>query len=148
VNPGKRLWSVSLGTALVGLLDAAYLTIIKLTDNEARCIQGVGDCFSVNTSRYSEISGIPVALFGFAAYLAIILLLLLESRGSFWEENAGLAVFGITLFGVLYSAYLTYLEIFVIRAICPFCIVSAIAMVILFVLSIARLATSQARSNT
>ncbi len=148
VSLRERLWSLSLGVAILGLLDAAYLTIVKLTHNEAQCIPGVGDCFSVNTSRYSEIMGIPIALLGAMAYLTIILLLLLETRGGFWEENAGLAIFGISLFSVLYSAYLTYLEIYVIRAICPFCIVSAIAMVILFVLSIARLASSQVQSNS
>lgn len=127
----------------VGLLDAAYLTILKYTNNKTMCIQGLGDCWSVNISRYSMIAGIPVAVLGVIAYFVIILLLILEKRGAFWRSRGVLIHFGLSLVGVLYSLYLTYLEIAVIRAICPFCVLSAICMLALFGLNLVRLTHSQ-----
>lgn len=148
-NPSHKLWIASAIVGLVGLVDAGYLTWIKLSHQEAACIKGIGDCFTVNTSQYSTIAGIPVALLGLIAYLAILLVLFLEARGGlFWEENGVLLVFGLSLFGTLFSAYLTYLELAVIKAICPFCVVSAIAMVLLLVFSIARFARSQLILNS
>lgn len=131
---GVRIPSIVL--AVLGIIDSSYLTWIKLSHNEAQCIRGVGDCFTVNTSPYASFHGIPVAMIGLGGYLLILAVLLLQSRGGFWEENGKPAVFGLTLFGTLFSAYLTYLEIAVIRAICPFCVVSAIIMLLLFALSI------------
>lgn len=141
-----NLWVVSIIITLLGVADSTYLTVIKLTHNEASCIKGVGDCFSVNTSRYSELWGIPIAVFGLAAYLAILVLLFLERRGGFWRTNSPIGVFGISLFGTLYSAYLTYLEIAVIKAICPYCVISAVCMLVLFVLSLIRLASSPSQT--
>jgi uncharacterized membrane protein len=100
----------------------------------------------VNTSRYSQVNGIPIAVFGAVGYLVILGLLLADRKSTFFAENGPLLIFGVTLFGVLYSAYLTYLEIAVIKAICPFCILSAITMLTLFILSIARLVTSHPQS--
>lgn len=54
--------------AIFGILDAIYLTIIKYTDNKALCIEGIGDCWTVNNSSYSEWNGIPISLFGILAY--------------------------------------------------------------------------------
>jgi uncharacterized membrane protein len=141
---------VSITFTVVGLFDAIYLSVLKFTHQESRCIAGIGDCFTVNTSRYSVIFGIPIALFCAGAYLMILTLLLMESKKGFWENNAGLGIFGVSLFGVLFSGYLTYLEIAVIHAVCPFCLLSAAAMVILFIISIVRLALPEreAQSNT
>lgn len=127
----------------VGLLDAVYLIILKYSNNKAMCIQGLGDCWSVNISRYSMIGGIPVSVLGALAYLAILALLLLEMRGGIWKSQGVMINFGLSLIGVLFSAYLTYLEIAVIHAICPFCVLSAICMLVLFGLNLARLAPSQ-----
>jgi uncharacterized membrane protein len=127
------------GTSGVGLLTAVYLTMAKLTNSREMCLEGIGDCWTVNNSMYSEFLGIPVALFGAAAYLSILGLLWLEGRNSFWSSNSPLMLFGITLFGVLISGYLTYIEVAVIHAVCPFCVLSAIAMVILFVINTIRL---------
>lgn len=135
-----KLWRKVAGvTALVGVLDSIYLTILKFSDNKSLCIQGIGDCWSVNTSIYSEIGGIPIALLGLVAYAAILLLLWAEQRSHLIQQYADYILFGVTLIGVIYSAYLTYLEIAVIKAICPFCVVSAVAMLILFIYSVKRL---------
>jgi uncharacterized membrane protein len=60
-------------------------------------------------------------------------------RRPVWAENVNLALFGVTLIGMIYSAYLTYLEVAVIHAICPFCVLSAVLMSFLFVLSALRI---------
>ena len=130
--------------AAIGLVDSLYLIWIKIADNPAYCLQGVGDCFTVNTSKYSQIFGIPIAVFGVLGYLAILLILYFENRVDFLRENSDYILFGLTLVGILYSAYLTYLELFVILAICPFCVLSAIAMTTLFILTIFRLVKNQA----
>lgn len=139
----NKLWGWSLAIAGIGFLDAVYLIILKYTNNKGMCLQGIGDCWSVNISRYSMIGGIPVAVLGAVGFLAIIALLLLENRGGFWQDKGLMINFGLSLIGVLFSAYLTYLEIAVIHAICPFCVLSAICMLILFGLNLARLAPSK-----
>ncbi len=134
-----RLRFYSFILALIGLLDALYLLWIKITQNKALCLPGIGDCWSVNTSRYSEIFGVPLSLLGALAYLAILALLWLEGKRLDDKVLLPGVVFGVTLAGFVFSIYLTYLEIFVIKAICPFCVVSAIVMTILWILSILRL---------
>ena len=137
---------ISLITTIIGLVDSIYLTVLKYSNNKALCIEGVGDCWSVNISPYSEIWGIPVAVFGAGAYLAILALLVLESRQPTIRRFFPYLFFGITLCGTIYSAYLTYLEIAVIKAICPFCVISAITMLILFILSLHRLSNPAANN--
>jgi len=130
-------WS-GISLALLGAADALYLLILKYTQLEALCV-GNRDCITVNNSIYSEIYGIPVSAFGIAAYLAIAGILLLESRLELARENGPLAVFGISLAGVAFSAYLTWIEFAVIRAVCPFCIASAVIISLIFILAIIRL---------
>ena len=101
---------------------------------------GNGDCSTVNSSRFSVIYGIPVSLLGMIAYLAIFILLALELRKILTRENSNLLVFGLSLVGVLFSAYLTYIELYVIHAVCPFCVVSAVVITVIFLISIIRLA--------
>jgi len=124
--------------SILGFLDALYLLIYKLTGNSQMCL-GNGGCHDVNFSPYSEIYGIPVSVFGLAAYIAILGILVLESRLKMAEEYGQLAIFGISLVGVAFSAYLTYLEFYIIHAVCPFCVTSAILITILFILAIIRL---------
>jgi uncharacterized membrane protein len=135
----KKYNIYALIAAIIGALDSVYLAWIKLSHNETLCAPGLGDCFTVNTSRYAELFGIPIALFGLVTYLAIIAILLFERRIDFLNENGTLALFGIGLVGVLYSAYLSYLEEFVLHAWCPYCILSAVMITIVFIVSIIRL---------
>lgn len=137
-----KLRLISLILAVIGLLDSLYLSWVKLTSAYALC-GPIGDCKSVNNSPYAEIAGIPVAILGAGAYLALIFLYGMESRGGFWQEYGPMIVFGMTLAGTLYSVYLTYLEVAVIRAICPYCVVSAVVMLCLLVLSVLRLMQPQ-----
>ena len=135
----KSLRTIAIAAAILGILDSIYLLIVKVTNNKALCIQGVGDCWSVNTSRYSEVFGIPLSVLGIIAYTVILTLWILLPRNDFFKRNIPIANFMLSLIGVIYSAYLTYLEIAVIKAICPFCVVSAILLVILFVVSLIQL---------
>ncbi len=137
----RKLKRILIALSIVGLLDSLYLTWIKFSDQEAICT-GVGACDVVNTSEYSLLLGIPIALFGALAYLAIFVLLMLEKRYEWVEENASLAIFGISLFGFLYSLYLTYIELFVIFAICPYCVISAIVITLILIISWLRLRQS------
>ncbi len=137
----KLSWT-SIVLALIGLVDSAYLTWVKFAHQEAKCNFGIGDCYTVNTSRYSEIYGIPIALFGMLAYLTILLLLVFERRHPLLQEYAPLAVFGISLAGTLYSAYLSYIEAAVLHAWCPYCVLSAIVITLIFLLSLPRLRLS------
>jgi uncharacterized membrane protein len=80
-----------------------------------------------------------VAAIGALGY-ALILFLEWRLRGAdAGESSLRYASFGLTIVGVLFSAYLTYLEIAVIRAICPFCVLSAIVMLLLFAYNLTRL---------
>jgi uncharacterized membrane protein len=128
----------SIVLAFLGAADAIYLLVLKYTQLEALCVGNHG-CITVNNSIYSEIYGIPVSVFGIAAYLAIAGILLLEPHLKLAKENGPLAIFGISLAGVAFSAYLTWLEFYVIHAACPFCIASAIIITLIFILAIIRL---------
>jgi uncharacterized membrane protein len=142
----QKLRLTSYILAGIGFLDAVYLTYVHIAHQRVLC-GGYGGCDTVNTSPYSQVAGIPIAVFGAAAYLAIFLLLYLENKGDFWRENAPMINFGITLAGVLYTAYLTYLELAVIHAICFYCVLSAVMIVHLFILAIIRLANPQAETK-
>jgi len=124
--------------AILGALISIYMTIFKLTANEAMCL-GNGGCSTVNSSPYSEIYGIPVSIVGLLGYLAIIIVLILENYVNFFKENGPLLEFGMGLVGVVYSAYLTYLELYVIHAICPFCVSSAIVITLCLIFALIRL---------
>lgn len=127
------------GLALLGAADAIYLTWIKLSHAQAAFCAPGGGCDTVNTSPYSEMAGIPISVFGLGMYLVLAALLALEDRCEFGQTYGRLAVFGLSLTGVLYSAYLTYLELFVIHAICPYCVISAVLITLIFALAVVRL---------
>jgi uncharacterized membrane protein len=135
-NHFLRLGSILL--ALFGALDALYLWIYKISNNDKMCL-GSGDCATVNYSPYSEIYGIPVALLGLLTYLAILAILLLEASWKPAGKYGSYLVFGMAVVGILFSAYLTFIEFFIIDAVCPFCIISAIVITLIFIFSIIRL---------
>ena len=128
----------SIVVAVIGLIDSIYLSYVKIANTEVYC-GGSSACDTVNNSPYAELAGIPIAYLGLLAYIVILILLLVEDRGDFWGEYSPLIVFGMTLAGSLYSIYLTYIEVAVLKAICPYCVVSAIAMLLLLIFSIVRL---------
>jgi uncharacterized membrane protein len=123
--------------AVIGLLVSVYMTIYKITSNDSMCI-GSKDCSVVNQSRFAEINGIPVAVFGILGYAAILAVLLLERNPGFFKQNGTMLLFGLSLTGFLFTLYLIFLEIAIIKAYCPFCITSQVAMTFIFILSVIR----------
>ncbi|MDK1029142.1 MAG: vitamin K epoxide reductase family protein [Anaerolineae bacterium] len=132
-------WMVrsSLVLIVIGLFVSVYMTIFKVTSNESMCL-GSGDCSIVNASRYSEVYGIPVAAIGIVGYLALLLVHWFERRNDFMAINGPMIFFGLALTGFLFTLYLIYIEIAIIRAFCPFCITSQIAMSLIFFISLIR----------
>lgn len=144
-NQKLRITAIIL--AIIGLVTSIYLLWIKVSNNQALCLPGIGDCWSVNTSIYSEFLGIPVSIFGAGGYLAILVVLFAETRYKIAKLYSQYAMFGLTLLGVIVSAILTYLELAVIHAVCPFCVLSAIVMTLLFILTIVSLVKYQSDKN-
>lgn len=114
------------GLALVGLVVAAYLTAVKLAGGLPVCGPLEG-CETVALSEYSEIAGFPVALAGVALSGVLLVLQVLWWRTG--DRRPLLAAYGLGLFGVLFVAYLTYLELFVIGAVCVWCVAYAVVIV-------------------
>ena len=134
----KWLYKTLVVLVVIGIIVSIYMTIYKLTNNDSMCL-GSGDCSTVNASRYSEIYGIPVALVGVIGYGAILVMLLLENRNNFLRQNGMLFIFGFSLTGFLFTLYLIYIEFSILKAVCPFCLASQVAMTIIFILSTIRL---------
>ena len=122
--------------AFAGVFLSTYLTLYKLGYiGELQC--AVGSCETVNTSRWATFLGLPVAAWGLGFYVSTLALALVGIRERYADTRAiSLAFVGLTGWGVLFSGWLTYLELFVIDAICMWCVVSAILVCIIFVLSL------------
>lgn len=123
-----RRWGILL-FILVGMAAAGYLTYTHLAQVDPQCY-GIGDCGYVQASSFAKIFGIPIALIGFLAYVAMLAV----AVAAFWlldEERDFLAkqiLFGMAFAGTLYSAYLTYVEAFILHAYCIYCLTSAVAI--------------------
>ena len=135
----KQLYRASLVLVVIGLLVSIYMTIYKFTGNNGMCL-GSGDCSTVNASIYSEVNNIPVAVIGIIGYVAILGVLLLENRNSFFKKNGALMIFGMSLTGFIFTVWLIYVEIVLLNgAICPFCLTSQVAMTLIFIIAVVRL---------
>jgi uncharacterized membrane protein len=121
---------------LAGIGIAAYLTWAHFADESVICVQG-GGCETVQESSYSEIAGIPVAALGLAAYLLMLALLV-------WDAPvARLSAATLAIVGLLFSAYLVALQLFVIDAVCIWCMANDLVVApALAVLTVARLRSS------
>lgn len=103
--------------ALAGIGVAGYLTWAHFADSAVVCVAG-GSCEKVQESEYASIAGVPVAVLGLAAYTVILSLIA-------WDApSARLSAATVALIGVLFSAYLLVLQLFVIDAICIWCLVN------------------------
>ena len=122
---------------IIGLGVAGYLAYVETQAVPAVC-GPVGDCNAVQASSYARLLGVlPVGLLGVAGYAAILAAWLRgRLRSDRLADYAQLSVLGMTVFGVLFSLYLTYLEPFVIKAVCAWCLTSAVIMTLLMLLSI------------
>ncbi len=134
----KWFYRATLALVIVGLLVSIYMTIYKVTSNDSMCL-GSGDCSTVNASVYSEVNGIPVAAIGILGYVAIFGVLLFENRNSFFRQNGTLLIFGMALTGFIFTVWLIYVEIALLKALCPFCVTSQVAMTLIFIMAVIRL---------
>jgi uncharacterized membrane protein len=122
--------------ALAGLFVALYLTLYKL-GYIGTLVCAVGSCEVVQTSKWATLLGYPVAAWGVAFYVAVLAVTLAGLRPSLVDSRrVSLLLVAMTATGVLFSLWLTYLELFVIDAICQWCVVSAVLATILFVIAI------------
>jgi uncharacterized membrane protein len=119
--------------SLVGVFVAAYLYLYK-TGRIGTIVCGTGGCETVQLSEWSRFMGVDVALIGIAGYIVMLGVALAGLQpahaGRRWPATVLLVLSGGAL---LFSAYLTYLELFVIHAICRWCVVSAVIVLGIFV---------------
>jgi uncharacterized membrane protein len=126
-----RLRVAILVVCLIGIGVAGYLTYVHYAGLKVACLSS-GGCETVQASRYSKLDGIPVALLGLVGYITILVSLAAAS------DIGRAAGFGTALIGFLFSMYLTYRELFTIKAICQWCVGSAVLMTVLVILTATR----------
>ena len=132
--PSERtLRILSAALAVLGIAIATYIAIEEAGGGSPACLAGGEGCATVAASEYSELGGVNVAVIGIAGYVALLAAALV--RG----DPGRFAGFVLALVGVGFSAYLTYLELFVIDAICQWCVASAILMTVLFAVNAVRM---------
>jgi uncharacterized membrane protein len=131
--------------SVIGLLDSAYLAYVKIANANIYCTPGLGNCDVVNSSRYSVLWGIPLGIYGTVAFLALLSLAVFGKRIKMLAPYTELLLFAISFAGFLFSVYLTYIELFVLKAICQWCVVSALMMTTVFITSIHKLVVKSAK---
>ena len=122
---GLARWGALAVLAAAGMGVAAYLTYTHYSDTPVTCLVGHG-CVTVQQSKYSTIADVPVALLGGLAATTLLAIALGRLSGlSLAVEWASLAVLALTTASVAFAAYLTYIELFVLEAICIYCVTLA-----------------------
>ena len=148
LNSNRLDW-VFIGLTLVGVVISSYLTWAHFTNTSIICTAD-RSCDTVNHSSYAYFPpnwGIPVSILGLIGYLGfgalgVLRLRLAQARaGLAWKRRGQLdmALFVGTLGGVIFSGYLTAMELWVIDAICWWCVASAITITILFIIAVTRI---------
>lgn len=130
----KRMIIAALALAGVGL--ATYLAMYKLgMIGELAC--SVGQCETVNLSKWATFAGLPVAVWGVGFYILLFAVALFGTTERFVDATwVSHALLGLTAWGVVFSGWLTYLELYVIHAICMFCVASAVLVAVTFLVSV------------
>jgi len=125
----KKLYTVAALLSLLGLADALYLTIEHVTGQSVRCTI-ISGCSAVLSSPYAVVAGIPLAVVGAAAYFTVFSLAILALFGYQWAGKIMRAMV-ITMFAI--TVWLIYLQAFVIREFCQYCLLSALITTALLV---------------
>ena len=112
--------------AALGVGVATYIAIADSGGGAPACMAGGSGCQTVAESSYSHLAGVNIAIFGIVGYLLLLGAALLR------RDAARMGGFALALGGFGFSVYLTYLELFMIEAICQWCVASAVLMTILF----------------
>lgn len=144
----RRISLITIILMIVGFGVAGYLSYVEVFEASAVC-GPVGDCNAVQTSPYAKFMGIPVGVIGLLGYLGMFIAWLLSrTNRSEIREYAALALFGMSFLGTIFSLYLTYLEPFVIRAVCAWCLTSAVVITLVMVFNARPAAVVFAGSET
>jgi uncharacterized membrane protein len=127
------------GLALAGIFVALYLFLYKIgVVGNLSC--SIGSCETVNLSRWALFLGAPVAAWGVGFYV-VMFILALASLQDRYSDSMGIAkiIAGASGIGFVFTVWLTYLELFVIHAICQWCVISALLVTTMFAFSMAGL---------
>ncbi len=118
----------------LGMCVAGYLTYVHYDEDALVCT--VGGCETVQQSDYSTMLGVPIAIFGLLMFLTVTLLALarMTDRSPIPSDLATIAAWTLLLTSLLYYAYLTYIEIWELEAVCQWCVISSIVALLMFVL--------------
>lgn len=128
--------------SLIGLFVAMYLYLYKIGIVGSLACK-IGGCEMVNTSKWATFLGQPVALWGVLYYVALFGTAVAGTTERFAaDRRVSVALVVLLGWGVVYSGWLTYLELAVIHAICQYCVVSAILVMVMFVLAVRDLRTT------
>jgi uncharacterized membrane protein len=139
---------LSLILVVIGIIVSSYLSYSHLSNTSVVCVEGSEfDCGLVQSSVYSKLFGVPIAYLGLLTYLMLGALLLLEDRSELIAEYGTIMIFGITLFAFLYSIWLVYVQVFILQALCQWCLTHEVVMTILFVVSSIRLKHALSEAN-
>jgi len=131
---GNPLLAAVVLLGIVGIGLAGYLTYVHYNEDALVCT--VGGCHTVQQSEYSTMFGVPIAIFGLLMFLTVTLLALarLTDRSPIPPDMATIAAWTLLLTSLLYYAYLTYIEIWELEAVCQWCVISSIVALLMFVL--------------
>lgn len=133
--PRKIIWLVII-LAIIGIFDTAYLAAEHYLNSPVYCPID-GNCDKVLSSPYSKLFGIPLALFGLVFYFFVLILTMIFQLGKPEIQKIISKIFFIaTLFALIFSGWLVYLQLFIIKAICIYCVISAGNILILFLISV------------
>ena len=131
----SKVFTAIILLALAGMSFDTLLTYNKVTSSSLGCQAG-GGCDIVSGSIYSEFFGVPVSLFGFSAFIAIFVIALLGLKGKLPAKKA---VFGIAVLsgsGILIAFYFIYIMLFVLNAVCIWCMLSHLSLTLIFTISV------------
>lgn len=136
---GLRYGQIAVSVAGVAL--AAYLTYVHYKPAALICTTG-GGCETVQQSKYAVLAGIPVAILGLVAWTAALVLAIWDS------ELARTLLLVVALVALAFAAYLVVLQLFVIDAVCTWCMINDLAITPIFVvLTLLRLRTAEPRAT-
>jgi uncharacterized membrane protein len=129
--------------ALVGLLVSVYLWLYKIgVIGTLQC--GTGGCEYVQASRYAELLGIPVAFYGVAGYAVLFVVGLVGLQPAFaGDRRVGVALAALASAGFAFTLYLTYIELFVLHAVCRWCVASAVVIAAIWGLAVTGVARTR-----
>lgn len=133
--------------ALIGLLVSVYLSLHRLgIIGTLQC--GTGGCETVQTSAYAEFLGVPVAFIGTAGYLVLLIVSLVGLQPAYLERRGPtLVLAALAVPAFLFTLYLKYLELFVIHAICRWCVGSAVIITAIWIVALFSLRSPAIRTD-